>query len=198
MFPTKFQVNWLWVKEKKRKIYFQDGHHGGHFGFPISIILATFDLQVTLMRPTKFGVNWAWVQERKWNKEFQDGPIRTISPIFDLHVTLMLPTKFRVNLLLGLGEGAKIEFQDCHHSGHLGFPISTILTMIDLQVTPMLPTEFGVNWPFDWGEEEKNRFSRWRPSWISDRNDFSYFWSTPMLPTKYRVHWPRGVGGVGF
>ena len=48
----------------------------------------------------------------------------------------------------------------------------------------------------------KNRFSRWRPwrpSWISDRQDFSYFnlQVTPMLPTKYRVNWPRGVEGVG-
>ena len=42
----------------------------------------------------------------------------------------------------------------------------------------MLPTKFGVNWPFGSGEEAKNRFSRWwlrRPSWISDRHDFSYF-----------------------
>ena len=45
----------------------------------------------------------------------------------------------------------------------------------------MLPSKFGVNWPFGSGEEAKNRFSRWlpwQPSWISDQNDFSYFWST--------------------
>ena len=41
----------------------------------------------------------------------------------------------------------------------------------------MLPTKFGVNKPFGSGEEAKNRFSRWQPSWISDRNDFSYFLS---------------------
>ena len=42
----------------------------------------------------------------------------------------------------------------------------------------MLPSKFGVNWPFGSGEEAKNRFSRWlpwRPSWISDQHDFSYF-----------------------
>ena len=66
----------------------------------------------------------------------------------------------------------KIDFQD---GGHLGFPIGTILAIFDLQVTLMLPSKFGVNWPFDSGEEAKNRFSRWWPSWISDRNDFSYF-----------------------
>ena len=70
----------------------------------------------------------------------------------------------------------KIDFQ-----GHLGFPIGTILAIFDLQVTLMLPSKFGVNWPFGSGEEAKNRFSRWlpwRPSWIFDRHDFSYFLST--------------------
>ena len=122
----------LSVQEKKQKIDFQDGHHGGHLGFPIGTILATFDLQVTLMLPSKFGVNWPF----------------------------------------GSGEEAKIDFQD---GGHLGFPISRILAVFDLQVTLMLPSKFGVNWPFGSGEEAKNRFSRWRPSWISDRHDFSYF-----------------------
>ena len=40
------------VREKKRKIDFQDGCHGGHLGFLIGTILAIFDLQVTLMLPT--------------------------------------------------------------------------------------------------------------------------------------------------
>ena len=59
----------------------------------------------------------------------------------------------------------------------------------------MLPSKFGVNWPFGSGEEAKNRFSRWRPwrpSWISDRHDFTYFdlQVTPMLPNKFGVSWP--------
>ena len=72
----------------------------------------------------------------------------------------------------------KIDFQDGGHGGHLGFSISTILATFDLQVTLMLLSEFGVSWPFGSGEEAKNSFSRWlpgRPSWISNRNDFSYF-----------------------
>ena len=84
------------------------------------------------------------------------------------------------------------------NGGHLGFgfPIGMILAIFNLQVTPMLPTKFRVNWPFGSGEEAKNRFSRWRPSWISDPNDFSYFWSTshPELPTKFRVNWSFGSG----
>ena len=41
--------------QEKRKIDFQDG---GHLEFPIGMILAIFDLQVTLMLPTKYRVNW--------------------------------------------------------------------------------------------------------------------------------------------
>ena len=42
-------------------------------------------------------------------------------------------------------------------------------------------------------------FSRgppWRPSWISNRIDLSYFdlQVTGMLPTKFRVSWPFGSG----
>ena len=51
----------------------------------------------------------------------------------------------------------------------------------------MLPTKFRVKWP---GEEAKNRFSRWLswwPSWISDRDDFSYFLSTGHPDTSYLV-----------
>ena len=54
----------------------------------------------------------------------------------------------------------------------------------------MLPSKFGVNWPFGSGEEAKNIFSRWRPwrpSWISDRHDFSYFWSTSHPDASYQV-----------
>ena len=74
----------------------------------------------------------------------------------------------------------KIDFQDGHHIGHLGFPIGRILAIFDLKVTPMLPIKFQVNWPLG-SEEAKNRFSGrllWWPSWISDWNYFSYFWST--------------------
>ena len=48
----------LSVQEKKQKMDFQDGCHGSHLGFPIGMILAIFDLQVTLMLSTMFGVNW--------------------------------------------------------------------------------------------------------------------------------------------
>ena len=52
MLPTKFGVNWLLDLGEEAKNRFQDGHHGGHLGFPIGTILAIFDLQVTPMLPT--------------------------------------------------------------------------------------------------------------------------------------------------
>ena len=100
MLPTKFQVN------------------SGHFGFPISTILAIFDLQVTPLLPTKFGINSPFRSGEEVKIDFQDGGygghlgfrIGTILAIVDLQVTPMLPYKFRVNWLLGLGEEAKNRF----------------------------------------------------------------------------------------
>ena len=48
----------IFVQEKKFNIDFQDGAHGGHLGFSIRTILASFDLQVTSILPMKFQVNW--------------------------------------------------------------------------------------------------------------------------------------------
>ena len=58
MLPSKFGVNWPFCSGEEAKVDFQDGGHGGHLGFPIGMILAIFDLQVTSMLPSKFGVNW--------------------------------------------------------------------------------------------------------------------------------------------
>ena len=107
----------------------------------------------------------------------------------------MLPSKFGVKWPFGSGEEAKnrsrrSEIQDGRngsHCGHLGFRIGGILAIFNLQVTPTLPSKFGVNWPFGSGEEAKNRFSRWRPSWVSDWNDFSYFLSTSHPDASYQV-----------
>ena len=45
----------------------------------------------------------------------------------------------------------------------------------------MLPTKFLVSWPFRSVEAVPNtfpRWQRWRPCWIPDGNDFTYFLST--------------------
>ena len=99
----------LSVQEKKRRIDFQDGGHGGHLGFPIGTILAIFDLQVTLMVPSKFGVNWPFGSGEEAKNRFsrwppwRGFPIGMILAIFDLQVTPMLPTKYQVNWPRGVG-----------------------------------------------------------------------------------------------
>ena len=142
------------------------------------------------MLPSKFGVNLPFRSGEEAKNRFSRWrhgghlgfPIGTILAIFDLQDTPMLPSKSGVNWPFWSQSTRrrreKIDFQDGGHGGHPGFPIGTILAIFDLQDTPMLPSKFGVNSPFGSGEEEKNRFSRWRPwrpSWISDRHDFSYF-----------------------
>ena len=57
-FLQSFESVGLSVKEKKRKIYFEDGRYCRHLGFPIGMTLAIFNLQVTAMFLTKFRVNW--------------------------------------------------------------------------------------------------------------------------------------------
>ena len=44
MLPMKFQDNWPLFHEKKQKMDFQEGGHGGHLGFTTGIILAFFFL----------------------------------------------------------------------------------------------------------------------------------------------------------
>ena len=67
-FQPSFKSIGLCSEEFSKKIDFRDGGHGSYFGFPISMILAFFDLQVTLMLPIKFQVSWTWFRRRskKW------------------------------------------------------------------------------------------------------------------------------------
>ena len=59
----------------------------------------------------------------------------------------------------------------------------------------MLSTKFQVNWPFISGERVKTRPKRWRPSWISDQKNFSYFLSTSHSDASYQSsHYYRPFG----
>ena len=68
MLPIKFQVLAFRLWKRNEKIFFQDGHHGSHLGFPIAKILAVFDLQV-LPSFKSIGLS---VQEKKQKIDFQD------------------------------------------------------------------------------------------------------------------------------
>ena len=157
------------------------------------MILAIFDQQDTPMLPSKFGVNWPFGSDEEEKNRFSRWRPSWISDRHDfsyffIHKT---PRCFLASLeSIGLSvqeKKRKIDFQD---GGHAGFPIGMILAIFDLQVTLMLPSKFRFKWPFSSGEEAKNRFSRWRPwrpSWTSDRHDFSYFWSTIHPDASYQV-----------
>ena len=73
------------------------------------MILALFDVQVTLMLPTKLESTGLSVQEKKRKIDFQDGSHggQNDFSYFDLLVTPMLPIKFQVHWPSVSGEGAK-------------------------------------------------------------------------------------------
>ena len=54
-------------------------------------------------------------------------------------------------------------------------------------IAHLITRQVWVNWPFGSREEFQYWFLRWRPSWISNQNDFSYFWSTSHLDTSNEV-----------
>ena len=49
----------------------------------------------------------------------------------------------------------------------------TILAILNLYVAPMPPLKFWLNRTYGLGGDIVWRISRWRPSWISERKDFS-------------------------
>ena len=104
---------------------FQDGCHGGHLGFQISMILAIFDLQVTQMLLASLESIGLSVQEKKRKIDFQDGGhlgflINTILASFDLQVFL-----------------ASLE--------SIGLSVQEKKLKIDLRWLPWRPS-----WIFDW------------------------------------------------
>ena len=57
-------------QEKKRKIDFQDGGHGGHLKFPSETTVAIF---LSPVLPTKFLFNWPFNSGEDAEKDFKDG-----------------------------------------------------------------------------------------------------------------------------
>ena len=88
-------------------------------------------------------------------------------------------SRFKSIGLLGQEEKRKIDSQEGEYGGHFGFPIGTNLDIFYLQVA-LIPTKFQVCWLIGSGDGEQNRFSKSLPWWqffISDQNDFSFFFN---------------------
>ena len=151
------------IQEKRRKIDFQDGCHGGHLGFLIRMILAIFDLQVTPMFPNKFRVNWPF-GSGKANNRFSRWPPWWPSWIsnqnnFSYFQSTSHSKASYPGWRIGLSVQEKmwkIDFQDCPMAAILDFGSERFYFFFDLQVTLMLPTKFRVSWPFSSGEKVKN------------------------------------------
>ena len=130
------------------------------------------------------------IQEKKRKIDSQDGghlrfPSKTIKAMFDLQVAGIVLIRLQVSWPLGSGE-AQNRF----------FKMPEIAWRFWLFLIYKFPrnflSKFRVSWPFYSGEEAQNIFSRWLPWRISDRNDFSYFWSKSRTytSTKFRINWP--------
>ena len=54
-------------------------------------------------------------------------------------------------------------------------------------IVHLITRQVWVNWPFGSKDEVQYWFSRWRPSWSSNQNNFSYFQPTSHLDTSNAV-----------
>ena len=186
-YQTSFEWIGLSVQEKRFNAYFQDDTRGGHLGYPIRKILATFGLQDTSILQMKFWVNWVFLFRRnKQTKKksiwllWQPIGISDQNDFSQFWFTSLPDTSNQVSSQLVFRfrrKSDKIDFQAGCHGGQLGLPIWMILVIFDLQIAPILPIKFQVNLLL----VQENTFSRWRIwwlSWISERNDFIYCLST--------------------
>ena len=112
-----FNLNHPRVWVEKSKTGFQDGGYGGHFGFPIGMILAIFIYMSTCCCIVSF--NLICLVVCKMSKtDFQDGScgghlgflINTILAHFDPEVVLLLQSKFRLKLTKDLGKDVENWF----------------------------------------------------------------------------------------
>ena len=86
-----------------------------------------------------------------------------------------LPSSFGSIWLMVWEEMLFEEFQDGHRGDNLGYQNETILAILNLCGTVMSPNRFWLNPTYGLGGDVVSRLPPWRPSWISERNDFSNF-----------------------
>ena len=84
-----------------------------------------------------------------------------------------LPSSFGSIWLTVWEEMSFEDFQDGPRGGHLGNRNETILAILNLCVTMMPPIKFWLSLTYSLGGYVVWRLSRWPPSRISERNDFS-------------------------
>ena len=82
------------------------------------------------------------------------------------------------------------DFQDDHLGAHLRYRNRKILAILNLYFAPMPPIKFWLNPLYGLGGDVVWRFSRWRPSWISERNVLAILnlHVAPMPPIKFGLN----------
>ena len=89
---------------------------------------------------------------------------------------MMPPNKFQLKVQEKMSFK---DFQEGRHSCHLGYRNGTILAVLNPHVTVMPPIKFGLI--------RLTVGDPWRPSWISERNDFSNSESLCHCDTSHQV-----------
>ena len=183
MLPSKFQVNLSFGSGGEAKTDFQDGNCGGHLGIPIEMILPLFNQQVTPMLPTQFQVNWPFGLGGEGKNRFSRWRPRWPSLIldrelFELFLIHKSPQCFLPSQL-AFREKLKIEFQDGHHSSTLGFLVRRILDIFWSTSHPNASYQVSSQLAFQFRRRSEKQIFK-ATSYISDRKDFSYFWSTSL------------------
>ena len=175
---------------------FQDGHHGGQLGYWNGSILAILNLcnanhQISAQSDLWFGrrchlMNFKMAPWRlSWLTEWNDfSNSESLCPCDASHQVLAQSNKVWEEKSFG-------EFQDGHHGSHLGYQNQMILAILNLYNTPMPHIKFRLNLTYGLGGDVVWRISRWplwRPSWISEQNDFSNSESLSLwcLPSSFR------------
>ena len=86
-----------------------------------------------------------------------------------------------------------MSFEEFQEGRHLGYRNGTILSILNLCVTVMPPIKFWINPTYGFGRDVVSRITRWppwRPSWISERNDFSNSYSLCHCNASHQVSAP--------
>ena len=162
---------------------------GNHLGFPIRMILATVDLQVTTILPMNFVSIGLSVQEKKFK-------MATIASIWDF-----LSQRFHLFLIyksprcfLSSFESNGLSVQKKKGKRFSRWPPSWISDQNDFSYFYIYKSSrcflpiFKSTGPLVQENKQKKRVSRWplwQPSWFSDQNNWSYFRSTSHLNASY-------------
>ena len=129
------------------------------------------------------------VQEKMGKTDFQDGHC---GGQLGFLISMILAISISFPAIVQETKG-KIDFQDGHNGcqdGHNEVQIVTILATFDLQIVPLFSYQVSSQLAFWFWRSRQNRFSRWLPcppSWILDRNNFSYFLATTHPDTSFQV-----------